>query len=64
MNPSALFIARPVGTTLLAIGLTILGIAAFFAMPVASLPSVEFPTIRVQAARPGADPEVMASTVA
>ncbi len=63
-NPSAVFIARPVGTTLLAIGLTILGMAAFVAMPVSSLPSIEFPTIRVQATRPGADPEVMASTVA
>ena len=64
MNPSALFIARPIGTTLLAIGLVIVGIAAFFSMPVSSLPAIEFPTIRVQASRPGADPEVMATTVA
>jgi multidrug efflux pump len=64
MSPSAFFIARPVGTALLAIGLVIVGIAAYFSMPVASLPSIEFPTIRVQASRPGADPETMAATVA
>jgi multidrug efflux pump len=64
MNPSALFIARPVGTILLAIGLVIVGIAAYFAMPVASLPAIEFPTIRVMATRPGADPETMAATIA
>jgi multidrug efflux pump len=64
MNPSSLFILRPVGTTLLALGLMLVGIAAYFALPVASLPSIEFPTIRVQAARPGADPETMAATVA
>lgn len=64
MSPSNIFIARPVGTTLLAIGLVLVGLAAYFAMPVASLPSVEFPTIRIQAARPGADPETMASTIA
>ena len=64
MNPSALFILRPVGTTLLAIGLMLLGIVAYRSMPVASLPSIEFPTIRVQAGRPGADPETMAATIA
>ncbi len=64
MNPSRIFILRPVGTTLLAIGLMLLGIVAYRSMPVASLPSIEFPTIRVQAGRPGADPETMAATVA
>jgi len=64
MNPSRIFILRPVGTTLLAIGLMLLGIVAYFSMPVASLPSIEFPTIRVLASRPGADPETMAATVA
>ena len=64
INPSRIFIMRPVGTTLLALGLLLLGIAAYRALPVASLPSIEFPTIRVSAGRPGADPETMAATVA
>jgi multidrug efflux pump len=64
MNPSRIFILRPVGTTLLAIGLLLVGIASYFSLPVASLPSIEFPTIRVQATRPGADPETMAATIA
>ncbi len=64
MNPSAIFILRPVGTTLLALGLMLLGIVSYRALPVASLPSIDFPTIRVQASRPGADPETMAATVA
>ena len=64
MNISALFIKRPVATTLLAIGLGIAGIVAFNLLPVAPLPQVEFPTISVQAALPGADPETMATAVA
>ena len=64
MNPSRLFILRPVGTTLLALGLLLLGIVSYRQLPVASLPSIEFPTIRVTAGRPGADPETMAATVA
>jgi multidrug efflux pump len=64
MNPSRVFILRPVGTALLAIGLMLLGITAYRQLPVASLPSIEFPTIRVSAGRPGADPETMAATVA
>jgi hydrophobe/amphiphile efflux-1 (HAE1) family protein len=58
------FIQRPVGTTLLAIGLLLAGIVAFRIMPVASLPTVEIPTVRVSANRPGADPATMAATVA
>ena len=58
------FIQRPVATTLLAIGLLLAGIAAFRMLAVASLPSVEMPTIRVSASRPGADPATMAATVA
>lgn len=64
MNFSAPFIRRPIGTTLLAIGLMLVGAVAYDFLPVASLPSVEFPTIRVSASRPGADPETMAATVA
>ena len=58
------FIRRPVGTTLLAIGLFLLGLVAYFFLPVASIPNVDFPSIRVSASRPGADPSIMASTVA
>src|SRR5882757_1345107 len=64
MNFSYPFIMRPVGTTLLAIGLLLVGIIAYRFLPVASLPSVELPTIRVAASRPGADPAIMAATVA
>ena len=64
MNIAALFIKRPVGTVLLAIGLLILGAVAYRFLPVASLPSVEFPTIVVTASRPGADPVTMATTIA
>lgn len=58
------FIRRPVGTTLLAIGLFLVGAVAYNFLPVASIPSVDFPSIRVSATRPGADPTIMASTVA
>src|ERR1700755_3507887 len=58
------FIRRPGGTTLLAIGLFLIGIVAYEFLPVASVPNVDFPSIRVNATRPGADPSVMASTVA
>ena len=64
MNFSRLFIARPIGTTLLAIGLFLVGAVAYTFLPVASLPSVELATIRVNAARPGADPDTMAKSVA
>ncbi|HEY1153938.1 MAG TPA: efflux RND transporter permease subunit, partial [Pseudolabrys sp.] len=58
------FIRRPVGTTLLAIGLFLLGAVAYQFLPVASVPNVDFPMIRVSATRPGADPSIMAATVA
>ena len=64
MNISYPFIRRPVGTTLLAIGLFIAGAIAYHFLPVASVPAVDFPTIRVSATRPGADPETMAETIA
>ncbi|CDN49662.1 Multidrug resistance protein MdtC [Neorhizobium galegae bv. orientalis str. HAMBI 540] len=64
MNLSETFIRRPVGTMLLAIGLMILGIAAYHFLPVSNLPSVDLPTIRVTASRPGADPSSMAASVA
>jgi multidrug efflux pump len=58
------FIRRPVGTTLLSIGLFLVGLVAYEFLPVASVPNVDFPSIRVQATRPGADPSIMAATVA
>lgn len=58
------FIRRPVGTTLLAIGLFLVGMVAYVFLPVSAVPNVDFPMIRVFASRPGADPSVMASTVA
>ena len=58
------FIRRPVGTTLLAIGLFLVGMVAYVFLPVAAVPNVDFPMIRVSASRPGADPSVMAATVA
>src|SRR4051812_2587554 len=64
MNFSAPFIRRPIGTTLLAIGLFLTGAVAYNFLPVASVPSIDFPTIRVTASRPGADPAIMAATVA
>ncbi|MBV9243840.1 MAG: efflux RND transporter permease subunit, partial [Methylobacteriaceae bacterium] len=64
MNISAPFILRPIGTTLLAIGLFLVGAVAYSLLPVASLPAIEFPTIRVSANRPGADPATMAASVA
>ena len=64
MNLSAIFIKRPVATTLLTAGILIFGGLAYRQLPVADLPSVDFPTIRVQASLPGASPETMASSVA
>lgn len=64
MNLSAPFIRRPIGTTLLALGIFVAGIVSFNLLPVATLPQVEFPTINVQAGLPGANPEVMATSVA
>src|SRR5213076_2106473 len=61
---SEAFIRRPVGTALLAIGLFLVGAVAYRFLPVASMPTVDFPTIAITANRPGADPETMAATVA
>ncbi len=64
MNLSEIFIKRPVMTTLLMIGLLIFGVIGYFVMPVDALPTVDFPSITVSAALPGASPETMSSTVA
>ncbi len=64
MNVSAPFIRRPVGTSLLAIGLFLAGVIAYHFMPVAAIPRVDFPMISVSASLPGADPATVASSLA
>src|ERR1041385_272583 len=64
MNLSRIFIERPVMTALVTLAIVLFGILAFRSLPVAALPSVDYPTILVTAAVPGASPETMASTVA
>jgi multidrug efflux pump len=64
MSFSAVFIRRPIGTLLLTLGIALAGIGAFFELPVSPLPQVDFPTIQVRAALPGASPETMATSVA
>jgi len=64
VNLSEPFIRRPIATTLMSVGLFLVGMVAYVFLPVASMPSVDFPTIRVAASRPGADPVTMAATVA
>ena len=64
MNVSALFIRRPVATTLIQLAIVIFGVMGYRALPVSDLPTVDFPTIQVNANLPGATPETMASAVA
>jgi multidrug efflux pump len=64
MNISALFIARPVATTLLTIAIALAGVLGFGALPVSPLPQVDFPTILVSAQLPGASPDVVATSLA
>src|SRR6202023_3455145 len=63
MNPSRLFILRPVATTLLMVGLLLVGVVAYTQLPVSALPEVDYPTIQVVTFYPGANPDVMASAV-
>ena len=64
MNISAPFIRRPVGTSLLALGLFLAGLVAFQYMPVAPVPRVDFPVVMVSASLPGADPATVAASLA
>ncbi|MBN8726095.1 MAG: efflux RND transporter permease subunit [Xanthomonadales bacterium] len=64
MSMSALFVRRPVMTTLVMVGILVFGFIGYRALPVAALPDVEFPTISVRASLPGASPETMAAAVA
>ena len=63
MSPSRLFILRPVATTLLMVGVLLVGIVAYQQLPVSALPEVDYPTIQVMTFYPGANPDVMASSV-
>src|SRR5215471_5552868 len=64
MNVSAPFVVRPIATTLLMIGLTLLGLIAYHLLPIAGVPQVDIPTVRVDASLPGANAETMATSVA
>ncbi|ARV59573.1 acriflavine resistance protein B [Nostocales cyanobacterium HT-58-2] len=64
MNIPALFIRRPIMTTLVMLGILVFGLMSYFSLPVSDLPNVDFPTIQVTANLPGASPETMASSVA
>jgi hydrophobe/amphiphile efflux-1 (HAE1) family protein len=64
MSISEAFIRRPIGTSLLAIGLFLMGMTAYWSLPVASVPRVDYPMVWVSAALPGADPSTVASSLA
>ncbi|HEU5096569.1 MAG TPA: multidrug efflux RND transporter permease subunit [Reyranella sp.] len=63
MNPSRIFVERPVGTSLLMVAIMLAGLIAYRFLPLAALPQVDYPTIRVLTLYPGAGPEVMTSSV-
>src|SRR5215217_713572 len=63
MNPSRLFILRPVATSLLMVAVLLAGIVAYRVLPIAALPEIDYPTIQVVTLYPGASPDVMTSTI-
>lgn len=63
MNPSRIFILRPVGTTLLMAAIMLAGLVALRFLPISALPALDYPTIQVQTFYPGASPEVMTSSI-
>src|SRR5476651_1016250 len=63
MNPSRIFILRPVATTMLMVGVVLAGAAAYRLLPISALPEVDYPTMQVVTFYPGASPDVMASSV-
>jgi len=63
LNPSRPFILRPIATSLLMIGVLLVGAVAYKQLPVSALPEVDYPTIQVITFYPGASPDVMASSV-
>src|ERR1043165_6395630 len=64
MNITAIFISRPVMTTLIMLGIVLFGVMGYRSLPVSDLPNVDFPTLQVNAGLPGASPETMAASVA
>src|SRR5437879_13671908 len=64
MSIPELFIRRPVATVLVMFGILLVGVAGYRALPVSDLPNVDYPTIRVDASLPGANPDTMAAAVA
>src|SRR3977135_2315448 len=64
MNVSEIFIRRPIATSLLMAAIAFFGIVAYRPLPVSDLPTVDFPTIQIQAGLPGGDPGTMAAAVA
>src|SRR6478672_8742975 len=63
MNPSRLFIERPVATALLMVAILLSGLVAFRLLPLSALPEVDYPTIQVTTLYPGASPDVMTSSI-
>src|SRR5499433_1342794 len=63
MNPSRIFVLRPVATSLLMVGVLLAGFVAFRQLPISALPEVDYPTIQIATTYPGASPDVMASSV-
>src|SRR5213080_4730705 len=63
MNPSRIFILRPVATSLLMVAILLAGIVAYRVLPLSALPQVDYPTIQVVTLYPGASPDVMTSSV-
>jgi multidrug efflux pump len=63
VNPSRLFIMRPVATSLVMIALVLVGLMAYFTLPVSALPEVDYPTIQVTGLYPGASPDVVTSSI-
>jgi HAE1 family hydrophobic/amphiphilic exporter-1 len=64
MNVSEIFIRRPIATSLLMLGLAVMGVIAYRALPVSDLPNIDFPTLNIGASLPGGDPATLASAVA
>lgn len=63
MNPSRLFILRPIATSLLMVAILLVGALAYRLLPLSALPEVDYPTIQVMALYPGASPEVVTSSI-
>ncbi len=63
MNPSRLFILRPVATSLLMVAILLAGLVAYRLLPISALPEVDYPTIQVKTLYPGASPDVMTSAI-